>query len=225
MTSRPDDIIKGIKAIFFDYDDTLANSIQVKWAHHKHVAKTHYGKTLSDDEIRKHWTNPFSKLVGLLYGDENLERAMENNLAHEAEFPKTLFTDTVHILEQLHSNGLLTGIVTSTSRRSLTQDLARYKLPDNLVDYIQTENDTSYHKPDPRVFEPLLKYLADQKIESSQVLYVGDGLHDMKAALEAGFNFIGVTTGLVSAQQFTEAGVKSVAKLADIQDLISMHEH
>lgn len=220
MISKADNTIKNIKAVFFDYDDTLANSLQAKWAHHKYVAKTHYGKTLSDDEIREHWTNPFSQLVGLLYGDENLERAMENNLAHEAKFPKTLFADTIHILEQLHSNGFLTGIVTSTSRRSLMQDLSRYKFPDNLVDYIQTEDDTPYHKPDPRVFAPLLNYLADQRIKSTQVLYVGDGLHDMKAALEAGFNFLGVTTGLVSAQQFTEAGVKSVAKLADIQDLI-----
>jgi len=221
MIARADNELKNIKAIFFDYDDTLANSLEAKWAHHKHVAKTHYGKILSDDEIRKHWTNPFSQLVGLLYGDEDLERAMRNNLAHEDKFPKMLFADTIHTLEQLHNNGFLTGIVTSTSHRSLMRDLARYEFPNDLVDYIQTEDDTSYHKPDPRVFEPLLAWLADRKIESTQVLYVGDGLHDMKSALEAGFNFLGVTTGLVSAQQFTEAGSKSIKKLSDLRDFMT----
>ena len=34
----------NIKAVFFDHDDTLVGTIVPKWAHHKHVARTHYGK-------------------------------------------------------------------------------------------------------------------------------------------------------------------------------------
>lgn len=44
----------------------------------------------------------------------------------------------------------------------------------------------------------------------AEVLYVGDGLHDMRGALGAGFNFLGVETGLVTAKQFQMAGALSI---------------
>lgn len=36
----------NIKAVFFDHDDTLVGTIEAKWAHHKYVARTWYGKEL-----------------------------------------------------------------------------------------------------------------------------------------------------------------------------------
>ena len=38
-------------------------------------------------------------------------------------------------------------------------------------------------------------WLESEAIRPDEVIYVGDGLHDMKAALGAGFSFLGVETG------------------------------
>jgi len=213
MSERAED---NIKAVLFDHDDTLVGTIEAKWAHHKHVARTWYGKELRDDEIREHWGKPFSQLVGLLYGDGNPEEAMARNLSCEDDFPKLLLPDTIPTLQRLHTAGKIVGIITATSRYSFEHDLELHGFPRELIDYTQTEDDTLFHKPDPRVFEPAIAWLAERDIEPSQVLYVADGLHDMAAAIGAGFNFAGVTTGLVTADQFSDAGAFALGSLAEL---------
>jgi phosphoglycolate phosphatase len=48
-------VAPGTRAVVFDHDDTLVATIEAKWAQHKHVARTWYGKALSDEELREHW--------------------------------------------------------------------------------------------------------------------------------------------------------------------------
>lgn len=205
-----------IKVVLFDHDDTLVGTIEAKWAAHKHIAHTYYDKELSEDEIRQHWGKPLSTLVGLLYGTDDIETALAREMATHNDFPKKLFEDTKAILQQLHKSGKKLGVITATSRRSFSFDLDTMKIPKNIFDYTQTENDTSFHKPDPRVFDPVLKWLESICVKPSEVLYVGDGLHDMKAALGAGFEFIGVTTGLVTQDEFKSSGAVAINRLRDL---------
>ena len=209
-------IANHIKAVVFDFDDTLVGTIEAKWAAHKHVAKKYYGKELSDDDIRPHWGVPLRTLVGLLYGDTDLDRAMEREAACNRDFPKVIFDETVATLQAIKQSGKPIAIVTATSRRNLENDLDITGIPRELIDYTQTEDDTSYHKPDPRVFEPTIAWLSSLSIQPSEALYVGDGVHDMKAALGAGFEFIGVATGLVTQDDFRLHGAKSIQTLGQL---------
>lgn len=205
-----------IKAVLFDHDDTLVGTIDAKWAHHKYVARTHYGKELTDEEIIPHWGKPLKELVCLLYGTADAEQAMAHNMACHENFPKTLFETTIPTLERLKQAGKLIGIITATSRFSLEHDLDSHSIPRDIIDYTQTADDTSYHKPDPRVFDPAITWLKEQGIAPAEVLYVGDGLHDMQAAVGAGFSFLGVETGLVKADQFTAAGTTSIPEIGHL---------
>jgi HAD superfamily hydrolase (TIGR01549 family) len=199
-----------IKTVFFDHDDTLVGTIGPKWAHHKYVAHTYYGKKLTDAEIIPHWGKPLGELVCLLYGTTDVEQAMANNTACHKDFPKTLFEATIPMLERLKRAGKIIGIITATSRFSFEHDLDLHHMPRKSIDYTQTADDTPHHKPDPRVFDPAIAWLKDQGIDPAEVLYIGDGLHDMRAAVGAGFNFLGVETGLVTAEQFVAAGAMSI---------------
>ena len=177
---------ENIKAVFLDHDDTLVDTIGTKWAQHKHVAKRYYGKDLTDAEIIEHWGKPLQELIGLLYGTD------------------------------LKAGGMVIGIITATSRFSFESDLDLHQVPRNLLDYTQTSDDTAFHKPDKRVFDPAIAYLATRNIMPAETLYVGDGLHDMKAAVGAGFNFLGVETGLVTAQQFLGSNARSIPSIAHL---------
>ena len=119
-------------------------------------------------------------------------------------------------LKRLKELGKQLGVITATSRRSFEHDLELHKIPKDLLDYTQTEDDTSFHKPDPKVFELVLVWLKKQNLRPEAVLYIGDGLHDMKAALGAGFNFLGVQTGLISADEFNAAKAKSIKDLHEL---------
>lgn len=205
-----------VRAVVVDHDDTLVGTIAPKWQAHKHIAKTHYGKELTDDELRSLWGTPLRQMVGLLYGDEDLDRAMAHEQATHDLFPKLLFDRTTETIQRLHELGLKLGVVTAASRVSLEYDFRTLGIPGELFDHQQTQEDTDFHKPDWRVFEPTIEWLAEHGIDPSETLYVGDGLHDMKASLDAGFGFIGVETGLVTAEQFKEAGATSLPTIADL---------
>jgi phosphoglycolate phosphatase len=208
-----------IKAYIFDHDDTLVGTRVPKWAHHKYVADRFYGRTLKDEDILSHWGKPLPKLVCLLYGTENEEEALANNRSCHEDFPKVLFEETVPTLKYLQSTGKTLGVVTATIRFSFEHDLSLLGIPKELFDYTQTAEDSEYYKPDPRVFEPAIEWLRKRRIEPGEVLYVGDGLHDTKAALGAGFRLLGVETGLVTGDQFKEHGVLSIPNLSGFKNI------
>lgn len=209
MTSQ---IKPTIKVVLFDHDDTLVETLKAKIDEHKHIARKFYGKDLQDAEILRHWGKPFSDLIRLLYETDDIDQAIAYNLDSHKDFPKLLPDDTISTLTYLKKIGKKIGVVTAANVLSFNYDLKSLGIPRELFDYIQTERDTSFHKPNPKVFEPAVKWLNQQYIKPSEVVYVGDGLHDMKAALGAGFEFIGVTTGLVTQTEFKKNGAKTTIK-------------
>lgn len=206
----------SIKVVLFDHDDTLVGTIKAKWAQHKFIARTFYDKEVTEADLRAHWGKPLTVLMKLLYGTDHIDMAMSYNIATRSKFPKFLFKNTLKTLSALRKSGKKVGLITATTKLSLNYDFQTLGIPEQLFDYIQTEDDTSFHKPDPRVFEPVLKWLEKQQIHPHEVLYVGDHLTDMLAAKQSGFNFVGVGTGLFSAQEFEKQNVKAVPQIADL---------
>ena len=210
---------KHIKAVIFDFDDTLVETIDAKWASHKYIASKHYGKILTDDDIRPHWGKPLRTLVGILYGDQDLDRALAYERSTHRQFPKPIFDDTLKVLRAFKQSGMQLGLVTATTRDNLITDLEVTNIPEDLFGYTQTQDDTKFHKPDPRVFDPVKAWLDTLRIKPKETVYVGDGLYDLEAALAAGFEFIGVATGLVTQEEFHSRRVRSVRQLSDLLDL------
>jgi phosphoglycolate phosphatase-like HAD superfamily hydrolase len=209
-------ITDDIKAVFFDHDDTLVDTMGTKWAQHIFIASEYYGKNLSREEITEHWGKPLHELIGILYGTNDIEQAMEYNIKHHKQFPKGLFPGTIDTIKKLHASGKVIGIVTATVRLSFETDTKLHKFPMDLIDYTQTSEDTVFHKPDPRVFEPATKWLEGRGIKPSETIYIGDGTKDIEAALGAGYNFLGVETGLTTKEYFKRSGVKSVANISKV---------
>ncbi len=205
-----------IKAVLFDHDDTLVGTIEAKWAQHKHIARKWYNKELLDKELREHWGKPLRVLLGALYETDDLDQAMKRVKRIHADFPKRLFEETLGVLERLRAADKYIGVITSTSRYSFEYDLKDLGIPKALFDFIQTEDDASFHKPDPRAFDPAKIWLAEHDIKPYQVVYIGDSLFDMKASQGAGFHFIGVISGLISSSQFKKAGAVYVSNLSEL---------
>ena len=127
----------NIKVVLFDHDDTLVGTFSPKSKLHKLVARTYYGKELSDEEIIANWGKPLPELVGILYGTIDADKALENNAKHHTDFPKELFEPTIPVLRHIKSNGKKIGIITATSRFSFEHDLDLHNIPRELIDYTQ----------------------------------------------------------------------------------------
>lgn len=202
-----------IKAVFMDFDDTLVGTIEPKWRQHKFIAKTYYGKILKDEELAKYWGAPLEKFVSKIYSTDDTATALARAAKHRHEYPKILFAGTIPLLKILKDAGMITGIVSATTKYNLDKDLVEHNIPLSLIDYIQTADDTKYHKPDKRVFDPAIKWLKKHGIKVHEVLYIGDGLRDMNASIDSGFNFIGVETGIVTNEVFQKHGAKSIPSI------------
>jgi phosphoglycolate phosphatase len=183
--------IQHLKAVLFDLDDTLVATKEAKFAEHKLVAKKYYGITLTDDDIKRHWGISYDALVSELYQTKDVPQAMARIAKHQQDFPKIIFPETIDALSALKKRGVLIGIVTAHSRDGTLGDIDRIGIS-NLIDYVQGQECSTTHKPNPSVFDPSHRWLQVRGIEKDQVLYVGDGLHDMKAAVGFGYNFVGV---------------------------------
>lgn len=210
-----------IEAVVFDMDDTLIKTFDVKFRQHRHFARERYGLELDSDEFRSHWGKPFHVFLESLYGHvDTIDRVHDEYVKLSHLFPVELQEDTLHTLDRLHSANRKLGIVTATAREVVMRDLTPAGFPFERLHKLQTSDDTLVHKPDPNVFEPILAALRDAGI-AGEIMYVGDALTDYYAARDAGLRFVGVTTGLVSAEQFRDAGATHVVdRLSGVANIV-----
>ncbi len=200
-----------VKAVIFDLDDTLVKTYVIKWQQHKAVARDFYGRDVNETELREHWGKPFDALIAALLRDADTVENMRRAYASTADrFPKEIHDDTLEVIDSLHNRGIEIGIVTATNREFLLRDLKRLNVPIEKFFCLQAADETAFHKPDPRVFDPILEKLSARGIDESDVVYVGDALTDFHAARDAGLAFVAVTTGLHSAEEFKSEGVPHV---------------
>jgi phosphoglycolate phosphatase len=210
------------RAIVFDFDDTLVVTKEVKWAHHREVAKRYYGIKLSDSDLRAHWGKPFDVLISALYRDSdciNNMRAANRSLEHK--YLKRTRPHAIAVVRSLLDLGLQVGIVSSDKSEHLAHDLRRLSFPIDRMFHVQGAEDSIHHKPEPAVFDPLKRRLQDYRILPDETVYVGDALIDFHAAQEAGLGFLGVTTGLVSQSEFEEHGARTLPELDYLPTLVS----
>jgi phosphoglycolate phosphatase len=117
--------------------------------------------------------------------------------------------ETVDVFEALNNKGFTLGVLSSGMARSVRRSYKKF-VDENFKYhlFVYTQEDTvPYHKPDARVFDKALKELKGLGIRKKEALYVGDHIFDLKAAENAGMDFIAVTTGVNSKNDFLDAGM------------------
>lgn len=206
------------KAVIFDLDDTLLMTRQIKFEHHKFVAKKFYNHDLTDEELVKHWGKPTKVLIAEWYKNlDTYEKIYEKLISIRESFSKQEYPGAREIVEKLLDTKYQVGIVTAAEKIYALKDLRKWNFPCERMLEIQAADDTEHHKPDPRVFVPILEKFAEQGIQNHEIVYVGDSVDDFHASVGAGMGFIAVTTGLYREEDFRELGAEVVLK--DIREL------
>jgi len=210
-------LISNYKAILFDFDETLVEAMNIKWKQHQATAKQFYDHNLTEETIRAYWGMPFEPMIELFYDHkDSVENMRDNYHSLDDQYPKYPFTDTIQVLTYLHTHGYWTGIITSMTKDSVVKDMKETGMPYDKFDLIQGSTDSLFHKPDPRVFDTAIKLLKQKNIRLDEILYVGDDIRDMKAAIGAGIHFIAIPNGLTPKKEFLTQKAICIDSLSEL---------
>ena len=125
----------------------------------------------------------------------------------------------IETLRRLKKAGVSIVILSSRSKIELLHMMEiKHPLSKLIDDFYYYEN-TTFHKPDPRVFDPMIqKY----KFKRSEIVYIGDTVSDVVATKEASIHFIAsLECGLRTKSDFADVIVDEfVEDFVQIEPLI-----
>ncbi len=209
-------IPENIRVVVFDLDSTLVECIEPKVAQHLHTAKQ-LDLSFTATDVQTSWSKgSFTRLMNELYGQQSAD-AMQLIEEQYDEFPKTLYPDTLQTIKALREANIMRAILTSIKSRMVDRDFKATGLTRGHFDHLQTQEDTTKHKPDGAVFRPTKRWMISVGVnEPRDAMYVGDALEDMQAATRAGLGFVGIDRGFVSRQQFETTGALCISSLSEL---------
>lgn len=211
------------KLCLFDFDYTLADTTKPIVECFRHTFETMNLDGFDREKVIKTigltLDDAFSVLTGIEDKDKIRDLVEIYRLkSEEITIQNTvLFDDTIETLKIINDKGIKIGIVSSRMGAKIDKILKHLncrKYIDNIIGY----EDVTIHKPNP---EGLIKSLEYFNCKREEVLYIGDSYIDAKAAENAQIDFIGVTTGTTSQNDFEEYNnIKIVNNLRSILGFI-----
>lgn len=195
-----------IKAVIFDFDDTLINTKEISIAKHKEAARA-LGIKFDEREMIKRWGRPWPQLLYGLAGDRTDEFIKLILEFEDFGFKKHEGVDIA--LSYLRSEKILMGVLSSSRKEWITKKAQNAGVDLSYFDksLICGQEDVENYKPHRASFAPIMEHLALKGIKQDNVVYCGDNMVDFETAKNAKISFIAVTTGFHTKDAFVRAGL------------------
>ncbi len=180
------------RGILFDLDGTLINTWRLYMESFRLTLEPLVGRRLADREILDLHPHAERRLLLSLVDDAAFTPAFDRFLTHYASLHDQLFggpyDGVLDMLQRLHGQGYLLGIVTGKSREAwrITSTRLEPQAFEQFFDIVLTDDDVRTPKPSP---EGLLMALDVLGLEPAQAFFIGDSQLDAQAAAEAGLPF------------------------------------
>ncbi|WP_068775967.1 HAD family hydrolase [Paenibacillus sp. FJAT-26967] len=196
----------GIKAVLFDFDGTLADTLPLSFAAFRSVFLNYENRQMSNEDIIHTFGPTEEGIIELHISDK---KSVKTAIEHYYEVFEKDFDQSVNqpqaimeLIEELTRSGIKLGIITGKSRRCLDICSVKLGLEGKFVLSI-TGDDVVKAKPDP---EGILKAIRQMGLTKEEVIFVGDSNADMTAGKLAGVVTIGAQWfGTVQNQELSPA--------------------
>lgn len=191
-----------LRALIFDWDGTLANSVE-KIVLSMQRAADDLGLTpLPADAVRGIIGLGLPEAIAVLYPQledaaqvERLGRAYGRHYLALEEEPSPLFPGVREALDAFRAAGFHLAVATGKKRRGLDRVLASHQLT-GFFDATRCADETA-SKPDPMMLRQILQQL---DTPAGQALMLGDSVFDLQMAHNAGVRPVAVSYGAMSRE-------------------------
>nr|VFK29835.1 MAG: phosphoglycolate phosphatase [Candidatus Kentron sp. MB]VFK35808.1 MAG: phosphoglycolate phosphatase [Candidatus Kentron sp. MB]VFK76446.1 MAG: phosphoglycolate phosphatase [Candidatus Kentron sp. MB] len=203
----------------FDWDGTLIDS-EAKIIAAFRAAADDLGLSYpSDQNIRDIIGSDLPNAIRTLFPSQQqpfLLRVLEQYRHHlRVATPPNLFPGVPETLRKLRDNRFLIAVATSNSRNNLEQDL----LSTGLGQIFQATRcaGEAPAKPNPQMLHEIMTEL---QVQPERTLLIGDSIHDLQMAQNAGIDAIAATYGVLHdkarlLQYQPRAGIDAIGELID----------
>ncbi len=186
------------KGVIFDIDGTLTFTNQLIFDSFNYIAKKYLGKPFTDEEIIALFGPTEDVIFNQLFPHQFEE--VKNDYYqyyHQNHNIALLYDGIKDLLLELKQANCILGIYTGKGRTSSLITLNFLGVRE-LFDLIVTGDDVENHKPSP---EGIIKFIKEFKLNSSEVVMIGDAPSDIIAAREANVEIASVIWDSYSAEK------------------------
>ena len=203
--------MKEIKVVAFDCDGVMFDTLQANMAYYNHILN-HFGRpAMTPDQLAYSHMHTADQSIAKLFEDESGFQAAQAYRKEMSYLPFLQYMimepDLKPLIQKLRPK-YKTAVATN---RSDTMDrvISEHGL-EGYFDLIVSACDVERPKPYP---DPLIKILECFKIDSNQLVYIGDSEVDEKAASAAGVPFVAYRNPTLTA-------VLQINRLGELESLL-----
>ncbi len=179
------------RAVLFDFDGTLADTLPLLFFSFKQVFRKYAGRELSEQDILDLFGPTEDGLLEKMIDKDKLdEAAAEFYHLYEDRHAKYVMPqpEIEQILRDLKERGLRLGVFTGKGKKSAEISMKRLGL-EHFFDAIITGDDVAHPKPAP---DGIHQAIEQMRVSPSDIIFVGDSDADVQAARSAGVKVIAV---------------------------------
>lgn len=182
------------KHIVFDFDGTLVDSIDVVVKVYNELAIKYKFNTLNSSDYRMMMNFSLKEKIKALnvpmrrvHLIKRFSQEFKNNYSVHLKSLR-LFDGVVEVIKQLNEKGYTISIITSNSKTNILE----YMKHQEVFYFKQVMSSNGLFGKD----KTLKKYMKDNRLHSSELMYIGDEVRDIQACKKANVEIIAVTWGV-----------------------------
>lgn len=186
--------IRKPKAVFFDWDGTIVDSLGFVFDAHNHV-RNHFGLApWTNEEFKVNMVYSSKEIYPAVYGDKAGEAFKVLEQFGDDNYKKyvLVFDGAVETFDALRKAGVEMSII-SNMRHNMLQKQVDYV---GLRHYFEIVAGAGYADKDKPAPEPLLKAMNERGLQPEDILFVGDTVTDLRCAAAAGCRIAFLDHGL-----------------------------
>ncbi|MFX0074622.1 MAG: SIR2 family protein [Candidatus Hermodarchaeota archaeon] len=212
---------RNYKLYIFDYDDTLVQTHQtVIDVHYPLLAKQLGCQYLGENIVRKYWGRKLEEsLTAIFKGDFTVEQASNALFQIYEKIPIPPAKGAIRILEILKKYGKFLCISSTLEFNLLEMGIQNsLNMKRDSFDFI-----ISSPKPSETIITLVKEEYEKSRgtiIENKDILYIGDSIKDYLTVKHQGIDFIGITTGINTKEDFLELGLSEEWIFSSLKDAI-----
>ncbi len=201
-----------MKAVFFDLDGTLCNTLGDIRYHVNRMLAAHGYPEISEEQTKAYVGDGAKMLVAraLPAGATNAEECYESFLQSfsASDHSRTsLYPREMEVLKALKEAGFLLAVITNKPQAATLGCLSHF-FPEGFFDFAGGDSGMFPIKPDPS----LARYAAFRlRVSLKDCVFVGDGETDVQTAKNAGMRQVAALWGYRSREQLAAAGAREFA--------------